>query len=57
MYKVTCVKCDGKGVLPMYSHVENGICFSCQGNGDFLFDDYQLKRYRAKHPKINITLE
>jgi hypothetical protein len=28
-----CWKCDGKGNLPHFSHIENGRCFACQGSG------------------------
>lgn len=27
-----CLRCDGTGYLPHFSHVENGICFLCYGN-------------------------
>lgn len=27
-----CRKCDGSGYLPQYSHVQNGVCFNCNGN-------------------------
>lgn len=30
---VTCDRCGGSGYLPQYSHVENGICFKCGGEG------------------------
>ena len=29
----TCHRCDGKGFIPKYSHVEDGICFNCWGSG------------------------
>lgn len=28
-----CWKCDGKGNLPHFNHIENGRCFACQGSG------------------------
>lgn len=28
-----CDRCDGSGYLPQYSHVENGTCFKCGGEG------------------------
>ena len=31
-----CQRCEGLGYLPQYSHVENGICFSCGGAGVLL---------------------
>ena len=27
-----CQRCNGAGVLPEYNHVENGICFKCNGS-------------------------
>ena len=29
----TCSRCNGTGYLPQYSHVENGVCFKCWGEG------------------------
>jgi len=26
-----CPKCGGTGVLPCYGHIQNGICFKCEG--------------------------
>lgn len=26
-----CRRCGGKGVIPPYNHVKNGICFRCEG--------------------------
>ena len=25
--------CNGTGVLPWFSHIQNGVCFSCHGSG------------------------
>lgn len=30
-YYTYCKKCHGAGVFPEYSHVQNGICFRCNG--------------------------
>lgn len=35
MAKSYCVKCGGKGRIPAFSHIENGICFACNGSGEF----------------------
>lgn len=29
----SCSKCYGKGVIPMFFHYANGICFDCGGSG------------------------
>jgi len=28
-----CQRCGGKGELPQFRHVQNGVCFRCGGNG------------------------
>lgn len=28
-----CGKCGGSGYIPSYSHIQNGICFKCEGEG------------------------
>ncbi len=30
---IPCSRCGGRGYLPQYHHVENGICFNCWGEG------------------------
>ena len=25
--------CNGTGTMPWFSHVQNGVCFACHGNG------------------------
>jgi len=30
---VKCDKCDGTGIIPIYMHVQNGVCFKCGGSG------------------------
>ena len=31
--KYVCWKCDGKGYIREYGHVEGGVCFNCNGTG------------------------
>jgi len=33
---VLCHRCHGRGYLPEYKHVQNGICFNCGGLGKLL---------------------
>jgi hypothetical protein len=30
---LTCNRCDGKGHVRGFGHIENGRCFACNGNG------------------------
>lgn len=30
---ITCPRCGGLGVLPLFSHVDSGICYLCLGTG------------------------
>ena len=32
-YYTPCSRCDGTGELPVYDHVQKGICFRCRGAG------------------------
>lgn len=33
LYYSTCNRCGGRGYIPEYNHVQNGICFKCGGEG------------------------
>lgn len=33
--KIDCPRCGGKGEIPYYGHVDNGVCFYCRGAGKF----------------------
>jgi len=35
-FKYTCRRCGGRGRLPQYNHIQNGICFSCNGRGTYV---------------------
>jgi hypothetical protein len=50
MNQITCPKCQGKGILPNYKHVEDGICFLCYGSGSVTqeeYESYQLEGIKA----------
>lgn len=32
-YNNTCDRCSGSGYLPLYNHIQNGVCFKCGGEG------------------------
>lgn len=33
---IKCDKCGGKGIIPMFSHYADGVCFKCLGSGNLL---------------------
>lgn len=33
MSKYTCTRCNGKGRIGHYNHIDDGICFACGGSG------------------------
>ncbi len=33
---ITCKRCEGKGRLAHFGHVNNGVCLSCRGSGTVL---------------------
>lgn len=32
-YYTPCTRCEGSGEMPVYSHVQDGVCFRCGGSG------------------------
>ena len=39
--KIKCPKCGGTGYIPAYNHVEEGICFLCDGSGWISESEYK----------------
>jgi len=39
-----CYKCGGTGYIEEYSHIRNGICFACNGQGWDNDDTEELNR-------------
>ena len=33
--KLSCIKCNGTGKLPEFTHIQDGDCFLCEGTGHF----------------------
>lgn len=44
-----CERCNGGGYIPEYSHVQDGICFSCWGTGSRIFN--------SSYPELNELLK
>lgn len=38
--KDTCGKCDGKGKIRGFDHIEHGVCFACGGQGTVWVEAY-----------------
>jgi len=37
-----CPRCNGRGFIPSYKHVQDGICFECGGKGLLTKDEHDL---------------
>ena len=33
---ITCKRCEGKGRLAHFGHVDNGVCLKCRGTGQVM---------------------
>jgi len=44
----TCTRCGGKGHIPHFAHVMNGVCFRCWGSGEDPRSASQLRRWLTK---------
>ena len=56
-----CKRCDGKGYIVKYQHIERGVCFKCWGSG-IAFDDIidpseQTAAMRQKRASVTFDLE
>jgi Zn-finger nucleic acid-binding protein len=43
-----CPRCDGKGKLYEFEHVEAGVCFRCRGNGKYIKPKKFLSKERME---------
>jgi predicted nucleic acid-binding Zn-ribbon protein len=63
MKTIICRKCAGKGTIPNYKHVEDGICFTCHGSGvEEVADDVtdtvkEIRETRAKEKEDRKAFE
>tara|TARA_Y100001972_G_scaffold78843_1_gene95790 strand:+ start:424 stop:801 length:378 start_codon:yes stop_codon:yes gene_type:complete len=46
----TCSKCDGKGRIEAFSHVQGGVCFWCDGTGKLEVRSYNKKTVKVDAP-------
>ena len=42
--QIECPRCSGTGVLPHFAHVENGVCFLCDGKKTIEVRDLNLPK-------------
>lgn len=40
--------CNGTGTMPWFSHIANGVCFSCHGQGWILGRGHQPQRQQRR---------
>ena len=53
-----CPRCNGKGKIEKYNHVENGICFECSGSGRVTEEEKnRIEKDIAKEIKRSNTYE
>jgi len=51
-----CPRCNGKGIIEKYMHVENGLCFECSGSGKVTKEEKErIEKDIAKEIKRNNT--
>lgn len=43
MFRIPCSKCNGKGIIPHFSHVDEGLCFQCSGS---MFQEVNEEEYQ-----------
>ena len=48
LFSESCGKCSGSGRIPVYGHIQAGVCFACQGKGVRLFKQPKAKRDAAR---------
>ena len=48
MYRETCGKCDGTGVINWARHVKGGVCFTCDGRGYLEYKTSPAVRAKAR---------
>jgi RecJ-like exonuclease len=41
----TCPRCDGKGHIPEYGFIANGVCFRCGGSGEVVYRKPTVNKY------------
>lgn len=49
----TCSKCDGKGRINAFSHIENGSCFACKGTGTITRSKSTVTRHARKLRQVD----
>lgn len=55
---VTCGKCEGKGKLWFYGHIDSGKCFACSGSGSVRVNSVSVRnaaRFRASVALDNLS--
>lgn len=48
MKTITCTKCGGKGIIDVYKHIDDGICYRCKGTGVVTANQNKAKATKIK---------
>ena len=54
MIEITCPKCDGRGYIMGFRHIDNGRCFRCAGNRTIMVDEE--KAATMSRPAVPVPL-
>ena len=52
---VSCCKCSGTGYIKGFSHIQNGVCFTCSGSGKVL--SYKTSEQKQKNYELKQTIK
>ena len=47
-----CGKCEGKGVIDAFSHIDNGVCYWCSGTGIVKTKAYENTTYTSQDRRV-----
>jgi recombinational DNA repair protein (RecF pathway) len=47
-----CIRCGGSGKIKKFSHVDNGNCFECNGNGYTLKGNERLVEFLDENKNV-----
>lgn len=55
-HQVTCPRCGGTGYIPVFRHINDGICFLCGGTGKVALSKLRQLSSQSDDAKLRCTL-